>query len=147
MWYSQQLLTSYLIKHLSQWSKCRILSYWPWLWFTLYFLMSIRSGKKKLGLEFSLNFPFTSLIPLSSLWTGQSYFPFWVLWQIEEWKISWSFWKCSHKIEQRNKILVDELEGEWNRSKILWFIWSGEDRHLHKKWQLNSEIYSRFHWK
>ena len=29
MYYSQQLLTSYLIKHLSQWLKCRILSYWP----------------------------------------------------------------------------------------------------------------------
>ena len=27
--YSQQLLTNYQIKHLSQWSKCRILSYLP----------------------------------------------------------------------------------------------------------------------
>ena len=27
--YSQQLLTSNLIKHLSQWSKCCILSWWP----------------------------------------------------------------------------------------------------------------------
>ena len=25
-----QLLSSYPIKHLSQWSECRILSYWPW---------------------------------------------------------------------------------------------------------------------
>ena len=31
MCYSQQLLTSYPIKHLSQWLKCQILSYWPWL--------------------------------------------------------------------------------------------------------------------
>ena len=31
MYYSQQLLTSYLIKHLFQWLKCRILSYWPWV--------------------------------------------------------------------------------------------------------------------
>ena len=37
---------------MSQWSKCRILSYWPWLWFTLYFLMSIRSCKQILAFNF-----------------------------------------------------------------------------------------------
>ena len=35
MFNSQQLLTSYPIKHLSQWSKCRILSYCPWVGLTV----------------------------------------------------------------------------------------------------------------
>ena len=34
MYYSQQLLTSNQKKHLSQWLKCRILSYWPCCWWS-----------------------------------------------------------------------------------------------------------------